>query len=305
MVTPMNFIEQTIKKLVDHFEQVAPEHFESLTYPGKCQQALKLFGQLHNSNRQLPESLSIMSNLVGLLAPFIIPSRPDMVIRSVSLATEKQLIADLSGAEMPKNIDAEYFNRHREFDNWFIQLPSRCFQFTDSMWLSGLFFIPLSGITAIICHNGSSEYLYGIEYEGSIQVTPSSALSIDSLEMERARTLAQLLILHYDSKQQQSHEFTERKTYPKNSERSTKKLGKRNLKYSLFRTINIDYHGDYERSGITSGVTRRPLDHSFPVRAHFRWQAYGKKFSKHKLLWIDSHTRGSGDLDTRGSKINL
>lgn len=243
--------------------------------------------------------------MISLLVPFVVPSRPDRVIRSVSLSTEKQLIADLACAGLPSNVDVDYFNRHREFDIWFIQLPDRCFQYTDSMWLSGLFYIPLSGITAIVCKNSSSEYLYAIEREGSIQVVPSSAFSIETLAMDRAKTLAQLLILHYDSKRQQNHDFTERKTYPKNSEVSPKKRGKRNLKYSLFRTINIDYQGDYERSGIPSGVTRKPLEHSFPVRGHFRWQAYGKKFSKHKLLWIDSHVRGSGVLDTRGSKIKL
>lgn len=301
----MNFIEQALKKLVDNFEPVAPGQFQSLTYPEKCQLALRLFAESHDAGRELPDYMAAMANMIALLAPFVVPSRPDRIIRSVSLATEQPLIADLSGTGLPSNINADYFNQHREFDSWFIQLPDCCFQYTDSIWLSGLFYIPPSGITAIICQRDSSEYLYGIEWGGRIQTVPSSALNIDSQAMERARTLAQLVILHYDSKRQQKHEFVERKTYPRNSEASPKKRGKRNLKYSLFRTINIDYQGDYQRSGIPSGVTRRPLEHAFTVRGHFRWQAYGKKFSKHKLLWIDSHTRGSGDLDTRATKITL
>lgn len=298
----MNFIEQTIKRMVDNLEPVVPNKFVNLTYPEKCRQALSLFIEFNNTEHPRPAKINTASEVVTLIVPFIIPPRPGCVIRSVSLATEKQLIDDLVGAELPSNVDDNYFKKHREFDNWFVQLPEECFKYAESIWLCALFYIPISNITAIVCRD-SSEYLYTIERDGKISTT--STLFADEKKIRSAKTLAQLLILHYDSKRQQNHEFTERKTYPKNNKASTKKRGKRNLKYSLFRTINIDYQGDYKRFDIKAGKTRKVLDHSFPVRGHFRWQAYGKKHGKHKLLWIDSFIKGRGELDARAQKIKL
>lgn len=284
-----------------------PDSFSDLTYPEKCQIALKLFMQAQSvAGDKLPPELASKNNFIALLVPFVWPSTSNAVIRSVSLATEKQLINDLAGSELPTNIDASYYHHHDQFDNWFIQLPPRSFLYSDDLWLSGIFYIPSSAITAIICQlSSSSEYIYAIEKDSMINTVSNSSLSVDTETVQRARTLVQLLILHYDSKRQQQYPFSEQKTYPSHSEASPKKRGKRNLKYSLFRTINIDYQGDYQRSGIPTGVTRKPLDHSFTVRGHFRWQAYGKKLSKRKLLWIDSFTKGTGELDTRAQKIKL
>lgn len=303
----MNFIEQTMKKTVDHMQSTFPDSFSDLTYPEKCQTALKLFMQAQSvAGDKLPPKLASQVDLLALIIPFVWPSTPDAVIRSVSLTTEKQLINDLAGSELPTNIDTSYYRQHDQFDNWFIQLPTRSFLYSDDLWLSGIFYIPSSGITAIICQSpSSSDYIYAIEKDCSINTVSNHNLSVDTETVQRARILVQLLILHYDSKRQQQHSFSEQKTYPSHSEASPKKRGKRNLKYSLFRTINIDYQGDYERSGIPPGITRKPLDHSFSVRGHFRWQAYGKKLSKRKLLWIDSFIKGTGEFDTRAQKIKL
>ena len=207
----MNQLLQTGLNL-GHILRNASRHYVCLMTP---------FMSFGNSHRT-PEYYVIL-NLVKLLFPFVIPSISQ---RSVSFATDAKLISDISGHGLPSNIDDNYFNHHVEFDNWFMQFPDRCFWYSDEMWISGLFYFPLSGVTAIICQNNSCQYVYSIECDGNIQVIPPKYAEFEGRTMERAKTMAQLLILHYDSKRHQGHKFIEQKTYPKNNCASKKKTGK-------------------------------------------------------------------------------
>ncbi len=41
------------------------------------------------------------------------------------------------------------------------------------------------------------------------------------------------------------------------------------------------------------------LEHRVAVRGHFRWQPWGPKQAKRKLIWIESHERGPQESETR------
>lgn len=66
-------------------------------------------------------------------------------------------------------------------------------------------------------------------------------------------------------------------------------------------TINNKYKKIYDKFNIleTTGNNRREYKGQWIVRGHWRNQAYGEDLSKRKLIWIEPHIKGSGDLEEK------
>ncbi len=306
----MNFIESKAKEMVDHLAPKFPRFFDSLSYPMKVEMAFYLWYQNFSDQKKvdrLDESMMTIFSTVTLISPFVVGDS-DAYSRSIVLEANEALVNDLSGRDLPSNVDGGYFQRHQDYSYWFVQFPGQTFECEQGIWLEGVFYVPEEGndVVAVICRTTAGEYIYLMTFRGMIQ---STYIPVNrGAFLAKAKTLAQLAILHFDSKRQQGHEFVERAKYPKEEDspgrKNKKKQGRRNLKYSLFRSIDLDYRGDYR--GASSGErVRKPFEHRFQVRGHFRWQAYGKQYSKHKLIWIDAFEKGEGERDNRAQLARI
>lgn len=302
----MNFIESFLKDMIETFEQKPSikKQLAGKSYLEKTKLCTRLMisnAEHYDESNPIYNTIEICA-LVGVFVPNI---SSEYTIRSCCLEPDADLVNALSHASPPTNLPDDYFNHHDETDNWFIQLPDKIFSLTDELALIGIFHTPASEMTTIICEKNGGERVFAVTI-GSESRTFIGQAEVTRDEIKKAGDLARLVILHYDSKRKSGHEFIERDRYPSpiKNQKISKKVGRRNPKYSVFRHIKLDYRGDYKRQ-LPAEKGRRLLDHAFSVRGHFRWQACGRRWSDHKLVWIDSHQRGEGDLDVRPAKIKL
>ena len=314
--------------MVDKYEKHYPEKFDKLSWAEKCKVALVIAGDLIFSGKlghpNFRESTYHRAMILSLLALFLLKKEQckkfakkseqflginfltqlsDRELRPLALKPQRNLVYDFVGCDLPNNVSANYFINHDVADCWYIEFPPHYFDYIDSSpdkkYIDSLFFVPSLDITAIcVAYTHQKNLGCIIEHNGR-GYTSHDETDFDAKQIASAKKIAQLLILHYDSKRNEGKAFIEKPLYDKKSHQQSsgkpgKRYGKQNLKKTLFKTILMEYKNTYQKNSrqIKSAAKRKNIfQYAFDVRGHFRWQPYGEKLAKHKLIWIDPYIK--------------
>jgi hypothetical protein len=246
----------------------------------------------------------------AMLLPFAhleIPSKP------LSLSLNSDAVDDLLGATISGQV--------REFGRKvasrsdrrivYLDFPKRSFDLGNDCYLRALFVNVNDGASywAVFEKAGSHCCARMTWLEGGDELVSAdghedgrvqmASLGIDVTAMLREiEDFAWLALAHHEIECENGVEMERLPHLPgDDTRRSGRKARQVAKKFSLFsvvkvstRSINRDRS---ERSPATGdGKTRR--GHS--VRGHFKMQAYGSKWSRHRLIWIESYDKpGNGD----------
>lgn len=269
-----------------------------------------------DEREQFVNVLGLLSNCVASMIlphthyPAGVGSETLIPVRCCCLEPEKKLADELLFARAPV-VPADYFKHHNEANTWLVNLPHG-YETESGKKLYGIYYSVPADVLLVVGEglDNNLEYLICQPNRKQGYCFPASASADPITAALRALDLLKLLILHYDSKRMAGHEFVEKPQYQPATK--NQKLGKKTYKsrpkFSLFRTLSLDYQrNDYQRPPTDSQQEKKRIfSHSFSVKGHFRWQPYGKKEQRqHKLIWIDSFIKGTGALDVRPVKIKL
>lgn len=314
----MNIIEELVKETVSFIEISDNFNCKDMNYLEKSRYAFtSLYETIVNIGNKLGDIRNNeeerSTDFLGLVARFIIGDKE--AGQNVIIVPDKELISDIASkqAKLPSNVSESYFKDHKEYKTWFIELPqSKLFRY-ESLYITGIFYLVERNIVSVCFNNPRKKGRINIIDDGH-RVRMNGDYQLDDKTtkeiVERARIIAQLTILYYDSKRQADHEFKRcKQAYPEVN-KSSKHYGKQRLKYSLFRNIRLEYKGEFKsehdaknNKNDKNNKKSNIFNYSFKVRGHFRWQPYGKetlKNKKHKLIWIESFTKcADKEEDTR------
>ena len=193
----------------------------------------------------------------------------------------------------PPNIDDQSIFKKRLF---YIDLPDNCLKINDidikAIFADERHVVAMSNYKEKECmfliKDADNKHLYTNFPEN---------LAFDSIEA--IHNLSKLLVLYFDSDQKRYHMVNaiDRNQF---ASLSNKKKKSKLKKFSLFKFIYMERPSDDKNWRKENHPLRSwNLTHKIQVTGHWRWQPWGEKLLKRKLIWIDEYIKGQGELQQK------
>jgi hypothetical protein len=253
----------------------------------------------------------------AMLLPFASMKTDD---QPLALSLDAHSVADFRGAGISAEI--RNFGRKTAAENGMVYLdfPNRSFSLGNNCYLRALFIdtkAPISfwsvfenpvtrGSARMSWAEGEDNLLSADgETNGTKQLR---GLGIDVPAMLREiEDFAWLALTHHEIEREKGAEMV-RLPYLAGTDarRSGRKARQVAKKFSLFSVVNVSTRSiDRDRSGEPSGNSDGSIRRGHPVRGHFKMQAYGPKWSQHRLIWVESYDKPGNGEETSPIPLHL
>lgn len=219
-----------------------------------------------------------------------------------AIRLSRELALDFSCAEPPENDDYKFMLQSK---TWYFDIPQRTI-FVGPAQVRTIFCQPSADsnvVIVILTAPGSNEIGGRIAWRwGGGELSGLSMF--DDLDnqalVQQVESLIKLILLY-------------RTTIPDGSIKPLKQIwtgeGRRHItdneyhKGSLFSVSDLTSPKDRFGRAESSREKYWTLGHRVQIRGHFRWQAFGEGFSRHRLRWIAAHWRGIDDEKPKIEKL--
>lgn len=210
----------------------------------------------------------------------------------ISIKPHFDLINDLIFTA-PPNIDDQLIFKKRLF---YMDFPDGCLK-VNNIDIKSLF-VDDKHIVAVGNYK-SSGCMFTIKDLKAMHIYSNMPDEIVFDSIEAIHNLAKLLVLYFDSDQKKYYvnNAIDRNKF---SLLNIKKKRAKIKKFSLFKFIYMERPSDDKSwRKNTDSLKTWNLTHKFQVKGHWRWQPYGEKMAKRKLIWIEEYVKGTGNFDQK------
>ncbi|MHB1948853.1 MAG: hypothetical protein ACYCQI_12175 [Gammaproteobacteria bacterium] len=210
----------------------------------------------------------------------------------ISIKPHSNLINDLIFT-MPPDIDDQLIFKKRLF---YMDFPDGCLKI-NNIDIKSLF-VDDKHIVAVGNYK-SSGCMFAIKDSVTMRIYSNMPEEIVFDSIEAIHNLARLLVLYFDSDQKKYcvNNAIDRSKF---SLLDSKKKRAKIKKFSLFKFIYMERPSDDKSwRKNTDSLKTWNLTHKLQVKGHWRWQPYGEKMAKRKLIWIEEYVKGVGNFDQK------
>lgn len=277
------------------------------------------------------ESLAVRKTLYSMIMPFCaraLFSPRELQMRADQLFPEKDLqlfnhvfntkavrlnadlVALLSHAKAPNTNEWLSAISHA---TWYIDLPHKALMLNDRLQVRAIFTQPTRNdrhiFLCVLTEPNKNAIVDRLAWmlEKKTEAPLADTYATDTATVrENVENFVKLLVLYESIAEKTERVPLPRVTISDLAKLKEKKAVAKQKTHTLFSVV--DLRSPPNRFGRTNAPSLQQawrLDRRITVRGHFRWQAYGEKMSKRKLIWIDSYERGPQDAPTPTTIVRL
>ena len=216
----------------------------------------------------------------------------------MGLKVHEGLVRGFLRSRVPKTDDfLNLIDKH----NCYFDFPGRTLSITDQAFVRAVFTQPsaLEGDPQIcvVITNGRSNMVQGIcawwLLSGDFVKWAAPDVSEEALR-EPIERLLKLIALYFQERKADMPLMQKRVWRPGQTRKKQRAAAK---KGTIFSILDMRPRKSDTWAGTRRGEGSKPA-HETVVSGHFRWQAHGPEWKLRKLIFVDSHVRGTGDRKT-------